>query len=83
MYIVLKGLAIKPETIATFRDASRETARASLIKPGVEQFEVRQDENDPTHFVLLEVYEDWNVRAELCDTPQYQKWQKLLEECSS
>ncbi len=83
MYIVMKGLAIKPETIETFQEGFRETARAGLDKPGVEQFEIRRDEHDPTHFVVFEVYEDWNVRAEIIDTPQYQKWQKLLEECSS
>ena len=47
---------VKPDAVEAFRAASVENARASLKEPGVARFDVVQSTEDPTRFVLVEVY---------------------------
>ena len=53
---------IKPEWISAYQAAILENARQTLPEPGVLRFDVFQDQNDPGHFSLLEVYADAEAR---------------------
>ena len=47
---------VKPECVNGFTVASVANARESLQEPGTARFDVIQNNNDPTRFVLVEVY---------------------------
>ena len=47
---------VKSEHVAAFRDATLVNARASVQEPGIARFDVLQDRDDATRFVLVEVY---------------------------
>lgn len=63
-----------------FRSASIENARNSLKEPGVARFDVIQQRDDPSRFVLVEVYRTANDPARHKETPHYQKWRESVEE---
>jgi autoinducer 2-degrading protein len=56
MHIVHVHIRIKPEHIEAFQAATIENATNSVKEPGVARFDVIQQADDPTRFVLQEVY---------------------------
>jgi (4S)-4-hydroxy-5-phosphonooxypentane-2,3-dione isomerase len=60
---------IKPEKIEAYKAAILIDAQESIKEEGILRFEVFQDEKDPTHFTLLEVYRDMAAREFHMQTP--------------
>ena len=52
MLIVHVHIHVKPEFVEAFRQASVENARNSVQEPGIARFDVIQQADDPTRFVL-------------------------------
>lgn len=78
MLIVLVNVHVKPDRIDAFREATIENARNSVQEPGVARFDVIQQQNDPTRFVLFEVYrtpEDVDLHK---NTAHYAKWRDTV-----
>jgi len=78
MVIVHVHVHVKPDQIDAFRDASLENARSSVKEPGVARFDVIQQEDDPTRFVLVEVYRTANDPARHKETAHYQTWRDTV-----
>ena len=79
LLVVHVHVQVKPEGIEAFRAATLENARASVAEPGVARFDVVQAAEDPTHFVLVEVYRDAGAPAAHKQTAHYQKWRESVE----
>ena len=58
MLVVHVHARVRPERVGDFLAATLVNARASLAEPGVLRFDVIQDQADPAHVVLVEVYRD-------------------------
>jgi quinol monooxygenase YgiN len=69
---------VKPEGIPEFRAACVENARASLREPGVARFDVVQSTEDPTRFVLVEVYRSPDATAAHKETDHYKRWRDTV-----
>jgi len=80
MFIVHVFMQVKPDCLAAFREASIENARHSIQEPGVVRFDFIQQRDDPTQFVLAEVYRTEADIASHKRTPHYAKWQATVEE---
>ncbi|GIV68733.1 putative quinol monooxygenase [Caldilinea sp.] len=78
MLIVHVDVHVKPEFIDAFIAATLENARASVQEPGVARFDVLQDQADPTHFVLVEVYRTPDDPARHKETAHYAKWRDAV-----
>ncbi len=78
MYIVHVFVHVKPDAIAAFQAASEANARQSRLEPGVARFDVLQQQEDPTHFVLLEVYRTPEDAALHKETPHYAQWRDTV-----
>jgi quinol monooxygenase YgiN len=74
MHIVLVSAHVKPEHVEAFREACVENAANSIQEPGVAQFDVLQQSDDPTRFVLYEVYRDPGAPAKHRETAHYNAW---------
>ena len=74
MLVVHVHVRIRPERIGDFLAATVINARASLAEPGVLRFDVIQDQADPAHAVLVEVYRDDEASAAHKLTPHYAAW---------
>jgi autoinducer 2-degrading protein len=74
MYIVHVHVHVKPDCIEAFRQATLANARNSVQEPGIARFDVIQQEDDPTRFVLVEVYRTKDDPARHKETPHYNAW---------
>ncbi|HNT22778.1 MAG TPA: antibiotic biosynthesis monooxygenase [Anaerolineales bacterium] len=80
MLIVFVHVHVKPECIDAFRLASIENAQCSIQEPGIARFDVLQQNEDPTRFVLVEVYRTPEAPAQHKETAHYAKWRDTVAE---
>ena len=78
MVVVHVHVHVKPESVEAFKAATIENARASLREPGIARFDVAQQQDDLTRFVLVEVYRTDDAPAKHKETPHYQKWRDTV-----
>jgi len=78
MLIVHVLVRVKPDQVDAFRAASVENARQSVREPGIARFDVIQQQDDPTHFVLVEVYRTSEDPGRHKETAHYQKWRDAV-----
>ena len=74
MLIVHVFVHVKPEFIEPFKHATIENAANSVQEPGIARFDVVQQTDDPTRFVLVEVYRDASAPAKHKQTAHYCAW---------
>ncbi len=79
MYIVHVFVHVKPDSIEAFKQASIENARHSLQETGIARFDVLQQSDAPTTFVLVEVYRDTDAPARHKETDHYKVWRDTVE----
>ena len=79
MLIVHVQVRVKPESIDAFKEATIENARHSIKEPGIARFDVIQQKDDPTRFVLVEVYRSVEATAAHKETPHYAAWRDRAE----
>lgn len=80
MLIVHVHVHVKPESVDAFKQASLENARNSIKEPGVARFDVIQRQDNPTKFVLVEVYRTPEDPARHKETDHYKKWRDTVSE---
>ena len=78
MFIVHVFVHVKPQNIEGFKGASIQNARESVKEPGVARFDVIQQKDEPTSFVLVEVYRTSDDPARHKKTAHYQKWRDTV-----
>ncbi|MBI2924782.1 MAG: antibiotic biosynthesis monooxygenase [Verrucomicrobia bacterium] len=78
MLIVHVHVHVKADCVEAFQAASLENARASVQEPGIARFDALQQADDPTRFVLVEVYRDANAPAAHKETTHYAKWRDAV-----
>ena len=78
MLVVLVHVHVRPEYIEAFRSASLANARESVREPGVARFDVAQQTDDPTRFVLVEAYRTAAAPAAHKEAPHYQAWRDAV-----
>jgi quinol monooxygenase YgiN len=69
---------VKPDAVDTFRAATLENAQASVREPGVARFDVVQERDDPTRFVLIEAYRTADAPDAHKATAHYLKWRDTV-----
>ena len=80
MHIVHVHVHVKPESVEAFRNATIENARNSVTELGVARFDVIQQPDDPTRFVLVEVYRTPEDQLKHRETAHYLKWRDAVAE---
>jgi (4S)-4-hydroxy-5-phosphonooxypentane-2,3-dione isomerase len=78
MIIVHVFVHVKPDQAEAFKRASTANARESLKEPGVARFDVLQQQDDPTRFVLVELYRGPEDPARHKDTAHYRAWRDTV-----
>ena len=78
MLIVHVQVHVKPEFIDAFKKASVENASRSVQEPGIARFDVLQQADDPSRFLLVEVYRTSQAPAEHKETAHYQVWRDTV-----
>jgi len=79
MIIVHVHVHVKPDSVEDFTAATLENARNSIREPGVVRFDVVRQEDDPTRFVLIEIYRTADDPARHKATAHYAVWRDAVE----
>jgi quinol monooxygenase YgiN len=80
MFIVQVFIHVKPEFVDGFIKATMENARNSIQEQGIARFDLIQQQDDRTRFVLVEIYRTIEDSAKHKDTHHYKKWRDTVEE---
>jgi quinol monooxygenase YgiN len=79
MLIVHVFVHVKADSVEAFAAATLENARNSIREPGVIRFDVVQQEDDPTRFLLIEIYRTPQDPARHKETAHYTTWRDAVE----
>lgn len=82
MLIVHVHAHVKPEFVEAFRTATAENARNSVLEPGILRFDVIQQADEPSRFVLIEVYRTVEATAAHKETAHYARRAAASRRCS-
>jgi len=74
MHIMHVHIRIKPDSIDAFKAATIENASNSVKEPGVARFDFLQQADDPTRFMLLEVYRSPDDIKSHRESAHYNAW---------
>jgi len=80
MLVVHVHIQVKPEAIEAFMAATMANAEASLREPGIARFDVVQQADDPTRFVLVEAYRTAEATVAHKATTHYARWRDAVAE---
>lgn len=78
MLIVHVHVHVKPEFVEAFKQATLDNASNSEKEEGIARFDVIQQEDDPTRFVLLEVYKTAEATVAHKETAHYLRWRDTV-----
>ncbi len=79
MHIVHVFIHVKPDKLEEFIKATEDNAAHSIEEPGVARFDFLQQADDPTRFVLVEVYRTVEDNESHKKTAHYNRWRDAVE----
>ncbi len=79
MHIVHVFIHVKAEQLDAFKQASQVNALNSMEEPGIARFDFLQQGDDPTRFLLVEVYRTPEDAVKHKETPHYNRWRETVE----
>lgn len=78
MHVTVVHVHVKEENIVAFIEASKNNHEASVEEPGNRRFDILQDANEGSHFILYEAYASLEDAAAHKDTPHYKAWRETV-----
>jgi autoinducer 2-degrading protein len=78
MIVALVSSRVKPEHVQAFIAATLENARHSVQEDGIARFDFIQQEDDPTHFMLIEVFRSPEAQQAHRETAHYLAWRDAV-----
>ena len=78
MHIVHVHVHVKPEFVEAFKQATVENASKSIHEAGIARFDFIQQTDDPTRFVLVEVYKTAHASGAHKETAHYKLWRDAV-----
>lgn len=78
MLVVHVHVHVREGSVQAFQEATAANARASVQEPGIARFDVIQQQDDPTRFVLVEVYRTADAPAAHKETEHYAVWRDTV-----
>jgi autoinducer 2-degrading protein len=78
MLVVHVHVRTRLESVEAFKAATLANARESLKESGIARFDIIQHQDDPTRFVLIEVYRTAQAPAAHRETSHYLTWRDAV-----
>ncbi len=79
MHIMHVFIHVKADKLEEFKQATEANAGASIQEPGVARFDFLQQADDPTRFLLVEVYRTPEDAGKHKETAHYNRWREVVE----
>lgn len=80
MYVTIVHVHVKENHINDFIEASRLNHEASIKENGNRRFDILQQDEDPTRFVLYEAYNSQEDAAAHKNTAHYNTWRETVQD---
>ena len=78
MHVTLVHVQVQPEQLDAFIEATRSNHENAVLEPGNRRFDVLQDPQDPTRFILYEAYVDAAAAQAHKQTAHYLAWRETV-----
>jgi quinol monooxygenase YgiN len=78
MVIQLVHIRVKPEALEAFTAATLDNVRNSRLEPGIAQFALVQQQDDPTKFVIIEAFKDEAAIEAHRQAAHYLRWRDTV-----
>lgn len=78
MQIVHVHVHVKPEFVEAFKQATIENASHSVKEAGIARFDVIQQVDDSTRFILVEIYRTPEASGAHKETAHYKLWRDAV-----
>lgn len=78
MLVVHVNVRVKADCVEAFKQASLQNAKLSRQESGIARFDVVQQVDDPTRFVLVEAYRSPEASARHKETAHYAQWRDAV-----
>jgi (4S)-4-hydroxy-5-phosphonooxypentane-2,3-dione isomerase len=78
MLVVHVHVQVRPESVEAFKKVTLANARESVKEAGIARFDIVQQQDDPTKFVLVEAYRTAEAPAAHKETKHYQDWRDAV-----
>jgi (4S)-4-hydroxy-5-phosphonooxypentane-2,3-dione isomerase len=80
MHAVFVHVKVKAEKVSEFIEATLDNTTNSRLEEGVIRFDFFQEVDDPTRFILVEVYRDEVDAGKHKETTHYNTWRSSVED---
>jgi autoinducer 2-degrading protein len=80
MYVTVVYVRVKPDHVDAFINATKSNHEHSVKEEGNLRFDILQDAEDRTRFLLYEAYESREKAARHKSTPHYLTWRETVAE---
>ena len=80
MHVTMVRVSVLPDFVDQFIEATRANHEGSIAEPGNRRFDILQDPDDPTLFVLYEAYASGEDAAAHKETAHYLTWRDTVAE---
>lgn len=80
MLVVQVFIHVKPESVEAFKAASAQNASQSIREPGCVRFDVIEQVEDPTRFVLYEAYRTQADNDAHKQNVHYHTWREAVKD---
>jgi len=80
MHVTMVRVSVLPDFVDQFIAATRANHEGSVAEPGNRRFDIPQDPDDPTLFVLYEAYATAEDAAAHKETAHYLTWRDTVAE---
>jgi quinol monooxygenase YgiN len=78
LLVVHVHVHVKPDCVEAFKSITQDNASNSVMEPGIARFDVVQQADDPTRFVLVETYRTPEAPARHKETTHYARWRDTV-----
>jgi autoinducer 2-degrading protein len=78
MYIAMIKVHVKPQYFNAFKEATLDNASNSILEPGVKRFDVYQQQDDPSRFIMVEIYQSEQDVEKHRSTAHYARWRDAV-----
>ena len=78
MIVQLVHVRVKPGSVEAFKAATLENSRSSRREPGIAQFALTQQADDPTKFVIIEAFRSQDAIDAHRVAPHYLVWRDAV-----
>ncbi len=78
MIVIHVHAHVNPDAVDAFHEATLVNAVQSVREPGIARFDVIQQQDDPTRFILVEVYRSVDAVAAHKATAHYATWRDAV-----